>query len=269
MRPVWIAVLIVVLLAGFMIYSVWAKDTVDVKAGSYGTVRGEIEVHYTDGTSKTITKIRTAEYKPSRVQHNDTKVSKFTFSAAYKPDRDIGDDVRVLCDKADPVHMTTLKVTARSKGAKSEISEFPLSLTVRDTHLRLETGDYSSIWADVEITARQLEAAHEIWVTGTNYLVFEAVFWVNLERDSSEVECFSVEFSVPFSVLQAFPAGSYDGDKSAGDKDTGNAGTDPTSPSGFSNWVLGKNVQFDQTVETKFRTFGSDTSPTAPWRGLG
>jgi len=267
MRPVWIAVLIVVLLAGFMIYSVWAKDTVDVNAGSYGTVRGEIEVHYSDGTSKTITKIRTAEYKTSRIQHNDTKVSKFTFSAAYKPDRDIGDDVRVLCDKADPVHMTTLKVTARSKGAKMDISEFPLSLTVRDTYLKLETGDYSSIWADVEITARQLEAANDIWVTGTNYLVFEAVFWVNLERDSSEVECFSVEFSVPFSVLQAHKAPPIGGGGS-GSKDTGDAGTDPTKSKGISNWVVGDDVQFDQTVETKFRTFGSDKSSTAPWRGL-
>lgn len=260
--------LIVVLLAGLMIYTVWAKDTVDVKAGNYGTVRGEIEVHYTDGTSKTITKVKTAEYTPARVQHNDTKVSGFTFSAAYEPHRDIGDTVRVLCDKADPLHMTTLKVTARAKGTTSDISEHPLSLTVKDTHLRLDTGEYSSVWADVEVTARQLEAANEIWVPGTNYLVFEAVFWVNLDRDSAEVESFSVEFSVPFSVLQAFPAPPYGSGGGAGEKDQGGAGTDPTQPWSFSKFVVGRDVQFDKTIETKFRTFGSDTSPTAPWRGV-
>ena len=281
MKPRWIAVGIVALLAVFVAYTVYAKDTVEVKAGDYGTVKGEITVHFTDGTTKTLTKVRTAEYRSASVVQNGTGIAKVSFQCAFKPEKDLGpENVRVCSDAADPGHMSTVYVKAKYGEREADISSYPMSLTVQEDYVTIKTGEYKTLWGSVEVTAAELEQASSLWDIGTNYVIFEVLVWLNIDKDSATVEGFKVRFSVPFTIitLQPLPdpdeeddSGLLDEDPLDRDDDDDDGGGSSGGSGGGSlsplDWAVNHNVNFDQTVDTSFSTAGTDTSSTASWRG--
>ena len=258
MRPIWIAAVIVALLVMFTAWSIYAKDTVDVKAGENGTVRAEIVLELTDGTTKTLTRIKTVE--SGMVKVNDSQIKSLSISVAYKPSRDFGKEVLVLSDKSDVVHMSTLDIRAKAYSSSEDLASYPLSLTNQDAYMTLPTGEYTTVWSDVEVTASELEEANKVWAVGTNYLIFKAKFWINTDKDSASVQGFEVQFSVPFTVL------SFSPDPPDDDDDDGDGKLDPDERRGPVDWILNENVKFNLGVETSFKTKGEDTSSTAPWK---
>lgn len=269
MKPAIIAIIIVALLVVFMAYTVWAKDTVEVKAGDYGTVKGEITVHYSDGTTKTITKVKTANLNTASIKNNGTTINKFTFSLAYNPNKNLNSkEVRVLSDKADAEHMSQVTVKATQSTSTSDIATYPLSIIEKSPYITCPSGEYKTIWGEITVTAQEMETANSVWALGTNYLIFVVKIWINIDKDSSQVEGFVVEFRVPFTILTFVAMTDIDWTKDDPNRipEADDPPGDISEPYSVSDFVVNQNVQMDQTIETKFSVLNTSTSSTAAWK---
>jgi len=231
MRPRTIFVLVVVAIVIGAAWALYSKSSTDVTVVGYGTFRCECDVGYADGTSYTITKVK-APSNSVVFSHDDKTVDKFTVSMGVKYTTSKGDDVRVLCDSQDEVHMSKLEVVRYNTGtgAQNAVATYPLSLYVQGDYREVETGDFVALWSGIEVTTDELDQL--LWSAGNYELRFRVTTWVNWDPASDEVEGVTVTFTVPVSVTAGVsPADPDDGGGGSGGGGSGGGeGQRPTDP---------------------------------------
>lgn len=188
-----LAVIIVVVII-VAAYSVYANDTVTVSVQGLGDVTGEMTIMFTDGTSVTVTKIKTGT---TFVQYDGKSVSKLSFDCSVNPKERYGDKVQLLCNGADDAHMSKVVVKAGAT-TMTTIATYPLSLTEKDNYVSLTSGQVNLLWDDIETT--RAEMIETPWGIGTFKVVWEVYLWWNVDIDSREVHGAKVVFTLPFQV---------------------------------------------------------------------
>ncbi len=199
-----LAVLIIVVIIAAA-YTVYGKDTVTVAVQGFGDVTGEMSIHFTDGTSMTITKVKAGS---TFVKYDGKSVSKLSFDCMVNPKAEYGDEVRLLCDSKADAQMSKVIVKAGAS-MMTVIATYPLSLTEQGNYKTVDTGENSYVWKDIETTRQEMVGAP--YGIGNFKVVWEVHLWFNTDDESAEVTGARVDFILPFKVTSiALPVQDQD-----------------------------------------------------------
>lgn len=252
-----VIVVAVIVMAGYAIYE---KDSVDVVVQGFGSVRGEISIHYADGSVQTVTKVKTGSVITS-YQYEGKTVRRLSFDLSVEPKTAHGKNVRILCDPADSEHMSKVVVVAVDAAGSEVIATYPLSLYSQAAYQEVPTGEYTLLFNDISTTPAEL--SNTSWQIGEYRVRWEAHLWMNYKRSSDEAEGVQVSFILPINVLSITNEVPDPDDGGGGSGGGGDGRLDPTNP--FPPWGGYKVL----TVETEVRTKGTATVERPAWQLTG